>query len=164
MTGTIYIIKNSINTRIYIGQTINTLDYRLYQHKYDAKHGSKTKFHVMKNLGIDNFYIEPIKDNISINELDEEENYYIHYYNSIENGYNSTLNSRQVYYKNERTIDSNITSILLDYINGMSTIDLAIKYNYSITYINRFIPKKFNKIHNENLFKNIKNTCISIIK
>ena len=59
MIGRIYIIKNTVNDKVYIGQTVNTIEYRFYCHKLCAKDNAKTKLYkAMYDLGKENFYVE----------------------------------------------------------------------------------------------------------
>lgn len=89
----IYIIKNKINNKVYIGQSVDIM-CRWYAHKNSAKGKSQdsyTKIHtVMNELGIDNFYIE-ILEECEYSKLDEREIYWIDFFNSYKNGYNMTL-------------------------------------------------------------------------
>lgn len=86
----IYIIKNSVNSKVYIGQTKHKLSYRLKKHFYSAiKQLKKNKFHTaIRLLGIGNFYIEEIESLDNISDLNKREIYWIESYDSIENGYN----------------------------------------------------------------------------
>ena len=88
MKKDIYIIKNSINDKVYIGQAKNTY-VRWAGHKSCARHSSKsiTIDKAMAELGINNFWVEIIETQIE--NYDEREKYWINYYNSlIPNGYN----------------------------------------------------------------------------
>ena len=89
----LYIIKNKINNKVYIGQSVDIM-CRWYAHKNSAKGKSQdsyTKIHtVMNELGIDNFYIE-ILEECEYSKLDEREIYWIDFFNSYKNGYNMTL-------------------------------------------------------------------------
>ena len=89
----IYIIKNKINNKVYIGQSVDIM-CRWYAHKNSAKGKSQdsyTKIHTaMNKLGIDNFYIE-ILEECEYSKLDEREIYWIDFFNSYKNGYNMTL-------------------------------------------------------------------------
>lgn len=89
----IYIIKNKINKLCYIGQSVD-IYCRWTAHKQAAKNienqSSHTKIHkVMRELGIDNFYIE-ILELCEYDKLDEKEIYWISFYNTYHNGYNMT--------------------------------------------------------------------------
>jgi group I intron endonuclease len=89
--GIIYRAVNKINGKIYIGQTINTLKQRVYQHKSEAKlRNSNIKFlNAILKYGIDGFVWEIIEYANTIEQLDKLEKYYINKYNTVEDGYNS---------------------------------------------------------------------------
>ena len=88
--GFIYKITNDINDKVYIGQTINNIQYRFRSHINQALREPKDKFHyALKEIGIEHFSINKIEE--CANELlDEREKYWIKYYNSVEKGYNTT--------------------------------------------------------------------------
>ena len=89
----IYKATNKINGKIYIGQTINTLAYRANQHLRETRSAKKknTYFHnAIQKYGFENFIFEKIDTASSIEELNDKEQYWIKYYNSIDKsiGYN----------------------------------------------------------------------------
>lgn len=92
--GFIYKISNSINNKIYIGQTRRTVEERWKEHIYNAykrKRGQNSCFHTaIRQFGSDAFIAEAIEQ-CEDKDLDEREVYWISYYssNSPENGYNS---------------------------------------------------------------------------
>jgi hypothetical protein len=91
INGIIYIIKNKINESIYIGSTKKSLYNRWNEHKSAYKTGKMSKlYNEMRNLGIENFYIEILeqKKYNNIDDLRKRENELIISYNSIANGYN----------------------------------------------------------------------------
>lgn len=89
--GYIYKISNSINDKVYIGQTIQLISERWKVHLFRAKNGHKTHLYsAMRKYGIENFTIEELEQ-VDNKELDDRERYWIKYYNSYYNGYNSTL-------------------------------------------------------------------------
>lgn len=92
--GSIYIIKNKINDKVYIGQTTQAVDERFKQHCKPSEHKRHkyTLYRAMTKYGVGNFYYEIIEDNIPVEKLDAKEIYYIDKYNSYvkNNGYNST--------------------------------------------------------------------------
>ena len=101
-TGSIYIIKNTINDKVYIGQTTMTVHERFLTHlKPSAQktRGSYKIYNAMNKYGKENFYVETLEENVPISELDDKEIAYIAEYDSYENGYNSTAggNSRRIY-------------------------------------------------------------------
>lgn len=130
--GNIYIIRNKLNNKVYIGQTQLPINTRFMAHKYCAKnnkYGSKDKLHrAMSELGVDNFYVELLET--TCENLTNREAQYISKFKSIEDGYNVTYpNSRY-----SANIDR-ISNIVNDYIHGMTIVDIAIKYNTSNTKI-----------------------------
>ena len=91
----IYIIKNLINNKVYIGQSKDILR-RWQVHRWLGKKEtmprleSHNQIHTaMQELGRENFYIE-ILEECSKEELDDREIYWISYYDSYKNGYNGT--------------------------------------------------------------------------
>ena len=85
----IYKVTNKVNGKIYIGQTIRTLEQRKWQHLDAAKNGCKTHFYnAIRKYGEDNFIFEIIDEASTLSELNELERYYIAKFNCIENGYN----------------------------------------------------------------------------
>ena len=96
--GYIYKIENQINHKVYIGQTIKSLNKRFSQHKNNYTKPYFSQIHLyraFKKYGIENFSFEKIEQ-VNDEDLDEREKYWIAYYNSYENGYNSTLGGRDI--------------------------------------------------------------------
>lgn len=90
--GYIYKIINDINQKVYIGQTKRTIERRWSEHqKYANEEDSKSKLYLaMKEIGINHFKIEPIEQIYGVEERNIREKYWIKYYNSFYDGYNST--------------------------------------------------------------------------
>lgn len=97
--GYIYCIKNTINNKKYIGQTIKTLSERFGEHKWDAVHRNNHRgmilYRAMNKYGIDKFCIieiEKISDadkKVLRKRLDELEILYISKYHTLSpDGYN----------------------------------------------------------------------------
>lgn len=91
LTGLIYKYTNVLDGKIYIGQTRQDLQERDKEH-INVK--DDTYFHrALQAYGRDNFTLEVIEDNISLDQLDEKEKYYIDFYESFHTtgkGYNLT--------------------------------------------------------------------------
>lgn len=88
----IYKITNIKNNKIYIGQTINSLETRFNRHKNDALNNIiDTHFaRAIRYYGPESFVAEIIDTAESEDELTKKEKYWINYYNSINEGYNET--------------------------------------------------------------------------
>ena len=88
----IYKITNIQNQKVYIGQTIRPIEQRFHRHINDAMNNIlDTHFaRAIRKYGTDNFIIEEIDSAKTQNELNKKEQYWIQYYNSVNNGYNET--------------------------------------------------------------------------
>lgn len=89
--GIIYKIYNDINDKLYIGQTIQPLIRRWQSHCSDSKNTDTHLYRAMRLYGLEHFMIEPIEKDIPNGQLNEREQYWISYYDSFHNGYNSTI-------------------------------------------------------------------------
>lgn len=93
MYGIIYKVTNQLNNKVYIGQTIQTLSERKNKHYYKARHEeSNTKTHFLNALRKypeEDFIWVVIDKADTQEELDKKEKYWIEYYNSVEEGYNT---------------------------------------------------------------------------
>jgi group I intron endonuclease len=89
-TMIVYMAKNKINQKCYIGITKKTLEYRKLAHEKASKY-NKRKFSIaLKKYGFDNFEWRVLDSASSIDELELKEVYYISKYDSVKNGYNLT--------------------------------------------------------------------------
>lgn len=200
----IYIIKNTINSKVYIGQTKNTLTKRFQQH---LQHASKGRGYVIgkaiRKYNKDNFYIELIEE-CEDSLVNAKEVYYINLYktNNPKYGYNiseggsitrlpTILDTNLVINlfksgipayllaKQFHTDITNITNILisnnikyglslqkvdkelerliiLDYTQGIKTMQLTRKYNLNKSTIRRILIRYDIKLQqNRNLGRNL---------
>lgn len=97
----IYKIYNTINDKIYIGQTTQTLKERIHNYKEEVKFSKHLRpiIAAMRKYGFENFYFEILEDQIQTKEeLDLAEQKYIKLYHSLitENGYNIELGGNSV--------------------------------------------------------------------
>lgn len=85
----IYIIKNKLNDKVYIGKTSKSIEERFKVHKVDMKKYKNRKLYkAMNELGVANFYIEKLDETDSFETSSELEIKYIKEYDSYKNGYN----------------------------------------------------------------------------
>lgn len=129
MKKDIYIIKNTINNKVYIGQAKNAAE-RWLKHISAANKGYNYVISkAMKKYGIDKFYYQILESQIS--NYDEREKYWIKYYNSrTPNGYNVAPGGNSVGngIENPNSYFDSIEDILV-------IIDILQHTNYTITNI-----------------------------
>lgn len=91
--GRIYIIRNTINNKVYIGQTKVSLKLRFQNHLSAARNDKDYVIgKAIRKYGEENFYIELLEE-CTIEELNEREKYWISYFNATNNkfGYNMSI-------------------------------------------------------------------------
>ena len=88
----IYKITNKINNKVYIGQTVRPITDRFKRHINDAINNNlDTHFaRAIRKYGAENFSVELIDTAINQDELNQKEQYWIQYYDSVHLGYNET--------------------------------------------------------------------------
>ena len=85
----IYKITNLINNKIYVGQTIGTVQERWRKHCKKSSIGCSAVPNAITKYGKENFIVEQIDDANTIEELNEKETYWIKTLQSISPlGYN----------------------------------------------------------------------------
>lgn len=94
--GYIYKITNKLNNKVYIGKTVNTVDYRWHQHVREANNNQNSNIILHKAIlkyGYTNFLVETLEE-CENDFLDNRESYYIKLYDTYYKngkGYNMTL-------------------------------------------------------------------------
>ncbi len=89
--GIIYKVTNKLNGKIYIGQSRKTLAKRKSEHMRESNGRGKTYFNkAIRKYGIDGFTWQVICICPNIDSLNEQEEYYIAFYDSMNTGYNLT--------------------------------------------------------------------------
>ena len=83
----IYKVTNKLDDKIYIGQTIKSIEIRFRQHLHSMRCPLLSK--AIKKHGKENFKVELIDTAMSIDELNDKEIHWISFYNCLApNGYN----------------------------------------------------------------------------
>lgn len=105
----VYKISNRINNKVYIGITSIGIKERWYAHISCSRHTDNYNNPMYKDMiefGVENFFIELLESNISKDDRDEREMFYIQKFNSkYPNGYNMTdggFNNSGVIWSSER--------------------------------------------------------------
>ena len=123
MNGFIYIIRNTVNSKVYIGQTKISVDIRWKEHLRHARYGDQLINRAMRKYGIDKFYIETLEIcNLKI--IDDREIYYIDLYDSINKskGYNVSIGGKT-------------PRFLRKVVNISTLVDLYVNQRFSIEQI-----------------------------
>ena len=131
--GFIYKIWNEKNDKLYIGQTSVGIKTRWSSHLKNYLTNNAVIYRAMRKYGAGIFHIEQIEE-CENSKLDEREKYWIEYYNSYKNGYNSTpggtaLPSGKMFAR----LDDNLIHRLWD--EGYSIGEIVEKTGYSDTSI-----------------------------
>lgn len=119
MRGFIYKITNNVNGKVYIGQTIQTIKERFYQHCATKCSDSVLNMAIhraIKKYGKSNFIIEVIEE-VDKDSLNDREKFWIEYYNSYNNGYNSTRGGQD---SSTHCKELDTESIIKEYNSGKS--------------------------------------------
>lgn len=137
MIGYIYKVTNKINGKIYIGQTIQSVKDRWYRHcgkSGISKAELNTHFkRAILKYGKENFIIETI-EMCDSTELNDKEKFYISYYNSYINGYNSTIGGQggSKPFKTSKEDEAQIISL---YNYGFSLREIGREFNLDKTTV-----------------------------
>ena len=170
MKGFIYIIRNTINNKVYIGQTRTSVNQRWSEHLRHARYGDQIINRAMRKYGVDKFYIETLEI-CEVSELDEREIHYIDLYDSTDKskGYNVSIGGNTPRFK--RAVLS-ISELVNLYVNEQFTLEnIAKKYNVSRYIISTELKnagvtlrdrhdsaEKVSKVNKELILKALKNT------
>ena len=130
MNGFIYIIKNTINNKVYIGQTRVSVEQRWKEHLRHAQYGEQVINRAMKKYGIDKFYIETLEV-CSVDILNYREMYYIDLYDSTNKskGYNVSIGGNTPRFKRKSLSISDLVDL---YVNKKFTLEeIASKFDVS---------------------------------
>ena len=163
--GFIYIIKNTVNSKVYIGQTRVSVDTRWKEHLRHAQYGDQIINKAMKKYGVENFYIETLEI-CNIDIIDEREIYYIDLYDSTNKskGYNVSIGGNTPRFKRKVLSISDLIDL---YVNKQFTLEyIADKYQVSRYIISTELrnagitirkrsesSSKFNKINKGDIIK-----------
>lgn len=85
----IYLLKNSENAKVYVGQSVH-IKQRVYEHRKSAKRGDKSHLYdAMRKYGVDAFVCEVLEE-CTPEQLDEKEAIWMDFYECLnsDSGYN----------------------------------------------------------------------------
>lgn len=127
--------KNTINNKVYIGQTKQGLETRKKRHLQDSKTSNFIFHKAIKKYGYNKFEWIILEDNISIDRLNEAEKKYISQYKSQDRnyGYNMTEGGEENLKGNAKLTLEKVEEIIKLIINSKYTLkEIGTMYDMSI--------------------------------
>lgn len=165
-TCVIYKITSTITNKSYIGQTKNSLMQRWKGHLQDAKSRVDTthNYHFLRALNKypkDSWKHEIIVDKVPIYLANAFEKYWIHYYDTFNSGYNSTIGGNAFPSpkgKPSKKRNLNVYTFYkeLEIFFIGTSYELSEKFNISRANINNLLAGKINSTHGLRLVSYLK--------
>ena len=152
MNGFIYKITNKLNNKVYIGQTIQKPIERFYQHcakKCDKYILNMVIHKAIFKYGKDNFTFEVIEE-VPKQQLNEREEYWIKYYNSYTDGYNSTKGGQK---GNKPFKDIDNKAIIEQYQQGKSLRTIGKMFNIDKATVKSILIRNNIKLRTTRTYK-----------
>lgn len=152
MNGSIYLIKNEVNNKMYIGQTIQPVEKRFKQHLKLLETNEKQAISkAIKSIGKDKFSYEVLDTGIENYEtLNKLEEFYIKQYNTLSPfGYNLCPGGQKWRRVSVFTKDDE-NKIISMYEKGMSTRGIGELYSVSPSTISGVLRRNNIKIRAKN--------------
>lgn len=130
MTGIIYKITNTINGKVYIGKTLETMEKRWKEHQKDSlRFTDRPLYRAMNKYGIEKFIIEVVEEP-EVELLSQRECYWIEHYNSYHFGYNATLGGDgKVLYDYQQIVNK--------YLEGALVKEIAEEFECSVDTVSK---------------------------
>lgn len=121
--GRIYIIRNTVNDKVYVGQTHVSIKLRFQNHLSAARRGLDYVIgKAIRKYGEDKFYVELLEECL-IEELNEREQYWISFFRATDNrfGYNMSIGGNVV----RTTKELNEDKVLQMFNLGIGSYEIA---------------------------------------
>jgi group I intron endonuclease len=142
--GRIYIIRNTVNDKVYVGQTHVSIKLRFQNHLSAARRGLDYVIgKAIRKYGEDKFYVELLEECL-VEELNEREQYWISFFEATNNrfGYNISIGGNVV----RTTKKLNEDKVLQMFNSGIGSYEIA-KLLHVHPYKTAEILKKHNIIY-----------------
>lgn len=153
--GKIYLIFNDVNDKVYVGQTIQSLNKRFNGHCCYSKTDRSVNMYIKRAIhkyGRDKFHIKLIEE-CPIKELSKREKYWINYYDSYNNGYNLTLGGQDSnYFSLHKLEDSIDIKKFEEYILEFKPLAIEVASHFGISKCS--VYNLINRIGNPDLVLN----------
>lgn len=153
--GKIYLIFNDVNNKVYVGQTIQSLNKRFNGHCCYSKTDRSVNMYIKRAIhkyGRNKFHIKLIEE-CPIERLNEREKYWISYYDSYNKGYNLTLGGQDSnYFKLNRLENTIDLKKFEEYILEFKPLATEVASHFGISKCS--VYNLINRIGNPNLVLN----------
>lgn len=153
--GKIYLISNEINHKLYVGQTVQSLNKRFNGHCCYSKTDKSVNMYIKRAIhkyGKDKFHIELLEE-CPVELMNEREKYWIKFYDSYNNGYNLTLGGQDSNYFNLHRIENSIDiKKFEDYIIEFKPLAIEVANHFGISKSS--VYNLINRLNNPKLILN----------
>lgn len=142
-TGIIYAAINLLTNKVYVGQTRQSLNTRIKKHYYDSKHKDYKFSRALKKYHKQNWQWI-VLDEVSLDKLNETEEYYIKELNSFKSGYNSLPNSNRTNFESSN-IDNTIYKFYHPEFGTIEStkINMVKTYNLDDSHLYKLVAGKY---------------------
>lgn len=145
--GRIYIIKNKINDKVYIGQTTVSIKLRFQNHLSAARRGLDYVIgKAIRKYGEENFYVELLEECLA-EELNSREQYWISFFNSTNSKYGYNISTGGNVTRTSSDLDE--VKVLNMFYQGISGYNIAKQLHVGIPKVTSIL-KKYNVIYGAN--------------
>ena len=153
MNGKIYIIRNDINDKVYIGQTTMDVEkrFKLHLSSKPETHNRQMILCAIQSLGREHFSVETLVEGIkTYEELNALEEHYIAEYNSMKpNGYNLCPGGQKWRNSTRANVEVDL-SLVKDYLSGKSLRAVAEEHGCSVSKVKYHVRKSGNELRANN--------------
>lgn len=130
--GYIYIIKNDINDKVYVGQTSRNIEVRWKEH---VRHTDQIIDKAIHKYGFEHFWFEQVEE-CKDEDLDSHEQYWIMYYNSFQDGYNITTGGQE-----SREVTNKMQEVLNLWQQGLTVNRIVEKTKLNVETVRSYLNK-----------------------
>lgn len=134
--GKIYLISNDVNNKLYVGQTIQSLNKRFNGHCCYSKSDRSVNMYIKRAIhkyGRDKFHITLIEE-CPVSKLNSREQYWISFYDSYNTGYNLTKGGQDSNYASLHRLEDTIDTLKFsEYIKEFKPLAIEVATHFGIS-------------------------------
>ena len=161
--GRIYIIRNTVNSKIYVGQTTVSIKLRFQNHLSAARNNKDYVIgKAIRKYGQDKFYVELLEECLK-EELNEREKYWISFFKATDSryGYNLSIGGHHPFTTKEIN-ESQVIALFNDGIPAYnSTVDIGKQFNKNKSTIRRILLRNNIELRTFEETKNLKGNLLT---